>query len=272
MRFWQHRDIDRLDQRSPRYVEALAELVERVLIPYHRAELRGAERIPRGPALYVGNHNSFYYAPEMYLLGYAAYRAHGLDAVPYGLAHEWAIDLPVINQLAVPMGAVRAGHRHGEELLRRGNKVVVYPGGDIDAARPFRHRNRIVFGGRRGYIRLALRAGVPIVPVVAAGAHATVVVLDDLRWLARLLGADRRLRIGVWPLTLLAPWGLWLGLPPPFLPLPSRILLEVMAPIHFERTGPRAAEDEAWVTACAERVEGAMQSTLDRLAAERTRR
>jgi hypothetical protein len=57
--------------------------------------------------------------------------------------------------------------------------------------------------------------------------------------------------------------------PVPFLPWPSRILIEVLPPIRFPRSGPRAAADTAYVAECAAVVEGAMQEALTRLAAER---
>ena len=69
----------------------------------------------------------------------------------------------------------------------------------------------------------------------------------------------------VWPLVLSAPWGISVGLLP-YIPFPSRILIEVMAPITFERSGPEASEDDDYVRECAARVESAMQATLTRLA------
>ncbi|MEI8257254.1 MAG: 1-acyl-sn-glycerol-3-phosphate acyltransferase, partial [Deltaproteobacteria bacterium] len=229
----------------------------------------GLERIPQGPALYVGNHSGGLITPDTFLFGAAVYRAHGLDGLPYGLGHEFAISLPLVHQLVVPLGAVRAGHESARGVFSRGNKALVYPGGDYDAMRPFRHRNRVVFGGRRGYIRLALREGVPIVPVVTAGAHAGFVVIDDGRWLAKLIRADRFLRIKVWPITLCLPWGLVVGPGLFYVPWRTRILIETLDPIVFDRTGEDASRDEAYVRECADLVEGTMQVALDRLALER---
>lgn len=265
-------DLDCLDNRDEGEIARLVGIVETVLRPYFRAEVRGEERIPEGAALYVGNHNAGLLMPEGFLLGAAVYRAHGIDAVPYGLGHEIAIALPLVHQLLVPLGAVRASQDNALRLFARGAKVLVYPGGDYEAMRPYRDRDRIVFGGRQGYIRLALRAGVPVVPVVAAGAHATFRVLDDGRWLARLLGADRLLRIKVWPLTLCLPWGLVVGPGLFYFPWPTRILMEVLDPIRFDRAGEAAAADEDYVRACAERVEASMQHALTRLARERAER
>ena len=128
-----------------------------------------------------------------------------------------------------------------------------------------------MFGGRTGYVRLAIENGVPIVPVVAAGAHSTLMIVDDLRWFARLIRADRWLRSGAWPIALSIPWGLTFGPPPLFIPFPTRILIEMLEPIAFERSGRRAAADKGYVRTCADRVEGIMQRTLTRLASERGR-
>lgn len=265
-------DIDAIDNRDEAALRWMARLVERTLEPYHRAEVRGVERIPSGGALYVGNHNSFAYMPDTYVFVLAAYRRFGMDAVPYGLMHEVLLRFPIVNQIMSPLGAVRASHENGERLLRAGKKVLVYPGGDVDALRPFRDRDRIVFDGRDGFVRLALRTAVPIVPVVAAGAHSTFVIVDDMRWLADWIGARTKLRLKAWPLTLSIPWGVTLGPTFPFIPFPSKILIEVLDPIVFTRTGAAAAADDDYVSRCVHHVKTLMQGALTRLAAERRRR
>jgi 1-acyl-sn-glycerol-3-phosphate acyltransferase len=190
--------------------------------------------------------------------------------VPYALGHGVSWDLPVYNLVGGALGVVRASHENALRLFGRGSSVLVYPGGELEAMRPFSARDRIVFGGRTGYIRLALRARVPLVPVVAAGAHSTLVILSDGRRLASALGAPRRFRTRVWPIALTVPWGLTIGpSPPPYVPLPARIRIEVLEPLRFEPDGAAAAADKAYVRKCADVVETAMQETLSRLAAER---
>ncbi|MEI8258702.1 MAG: 1-acyl-sn-glycerol-3-phosphate acyltransferase [Deltaproteobacteria bacterium] len=257
------------DDRDEARIARIVEIVETVVQPYFRAQVRGAARPPDGPALYVGNHNAGLLAPEAFLFGAAMYRAHGLAGVPFFLAGDLVVDLPVLKQLAVPLGAVRARHGTAERLLAQGDRVFVYPGGDLESMRAFRDRDRIVFGGRRGYVRLAVRTGVPVVPVVTAGAHATCVVLDDGSRLVSLLRLDRLLRVKTWPITLCLPWGLLVGPALLHFPWPTRILQEILEPIRFGRSGDAAAADDAYVRACAGQVEATMQAALTRLAAER---
>jgi len=262
-------DIDSPDGRDPAWLGWLCQTFGGLVRAYFRAELRHTERIPDGPVLYVGNHNGGVTAPEAVLLYTQLYARFGVEQLPYGLGHELPLQVPGLRQLLAPLGVVRARQKTALRLLAAGHRVLVYPGGDVDAMRPFRHRRRIVFGGRRGYIRLALRAGVPVVPVVAAGAHSVLIIVDDLRWLAKATGLARWARIKAAPLTLSIPWGLTLGPPPVYVPYPSRILMEVLPPLFFDRSGDEAATDDAYVAECAERVEAAMQQTLKRLHDER---
>jgi 1-acyl-sn-glycerol-3-phosphate acyltransferase len=266
-----HFDIDSIDNRDPAAIDRIYRLLQWPLERYFRAKVRGLERIPTGPGLYVGNHSSGVLIWDSFLFAGAVYRELGLEQVPYGLGHEVAISLPLFHQIIVPLGAVRASHDNAHKLFRSGRKVIVYPGGDLDAMRPYARRNEVIFGGRRGYIRLALRAGVPIIPVVSAGSHETFMILDQMNWLRVIPGLDRLLRAKVWPTTLSMPWGITPGPPLVYLPFPARILIEVLDPIDFDQRGEAAAKDEGYVTACAARVERSMQRALERLAQERRR-
>jgi 1-acyl-sn-glycerol-3-phosphate acyltransferase len=141
--------------------------------------------------------------------------------------------------------------------------VLVLPGGDIEAARPFRHRNRIVFAGRTGYARLAMEAGVPIVPIVTAGTGESLLVLHDGQPLARWLRADRLLRTKALPISVSIPWGLNAGVVGlvPYLPLPTKLRTAVLASIrhHPDESADRYAR----------RIEAAMQRAMDDLTAGR---
>ncbi len=262
-------DYDSLHNRDPVAWDRIVRLLEPALWRWFRPVVRGLDRIPEGAALFVGNHNAATLSPDTFVFAIALYRERGLADIPYGLAHQLVVTLPGFRDLLIPLGAVRASHENAHRIFAHGGKVLVYPGGDLDAWRPYRHRNRIVFGDRRGYIRLALRAGVPIVPVVTAGAHETLIILDDCRWLARLLRADRLVRLKAWPLTLSIPWGITVGPPLPHFPIRSQFFQEVLDPIEFERSGEDAAGDDAYVEQCNAHVVDAMQDALARLAADR---
>ncbi len=269
--FWQRfagfHDVNSLDNRDPKVLERFADIAGPILWKWFRPRVRGLDRIPDGGALYVCNHNGGFMTPDTWILAVALTRARGTDDVPYALAHQVVMEAPLTNQLLPAMGAIAANPENAHRVFEAGRKVLVYPGGDLDAFRPSRDRGRVVFGPRRGYVRLALREGVPIIPVVSAGSHDVWWVVSDGRWLSRLLQTHRFLRTDVLPITVSVPWGLTVGAPP-FVPLPVPIFIEVLDPIHFERSGPEAASDAAYVEECHQRVLDAMQGTLDGLMEE----
>jgi 1-acyl-sn-glycerol-3-phosphate acyltransferase len=257
-------DIARDDELLARAVETIGPALDFWFQP----EVRGLERVPEGSALMVSNHSGGSMSPDSFVLGVALYRARGIAAVPYWLAHDMVVRLPLFRQV-VQFGVVRASSTMAHAVFEAGRKVLVYPGGEQDTLRPWSQRDRIHFAGRTGYIRLALRERVPIVPVVVAGAHEVFVVLRGGERLSRLIGTDKLFRVKTWPITLSFPWGVTPGPPPVYLPFPVRMLIELLEPIRFERDGPEAAEDDAWVRECDRRVRADMQRALVRLASER---
>jgi 1-acyl-sn-glycerol-3-phosphate acyltransferase len=262
-------DFDSIDQRDREKIELAVSILEPLLETLFHPVVRGLDRIPEGPGLYVANHNGGVLFPDTYLLGATLYRHCGMEDLPYALAHDMAVRPPIANQMMVPLGGVRASPENAQKLFAASRKVLVYPGGDVEALRPFKDRNKIVFGERRGYVRLAIEHGVPIIPVVSAGAHSSMMVLDDGGRIARFLGIDRAFRVKVCPIVISIPWGLTIGFPPPYVPLPSRIYMEILDPIRFDRAGREAAADRGYVEECHQRVVDAMQTALTRLASER---
>jgi 1-acyl-sn-glycerol-3-phosphate acyltransferase len=263
-------DVDSLDNRDREAIDRLVSAIEPWLERFFHPVVRGLDRIPPGPGLYVANHNGGVLFPDAYVLGSAIHRARSLADLPYVLAHDLAIRPLISNRFFAPLGAVRASRTNAHRLFAAGRKVLVFPGGDREALRPFRDRHRIVFGDHRGYVRLAIEEGVPILPVVSAGAHSMLVVLDDGVRLSRLFGIDRLLRVKVFPIVLSVPWGLTIGFPPPYVPLPTRIFMELLAPIRFERRGLEAANDDAYVERCHVQVVSTMQAAMTRLVSERS--
>jgi len=206
--------------------------------------------------------------PDTFVVIHDIYQERGMSYVPYFLAHDFVMDGP-FNKMAQRLGIVRANPENTRELFAKGRKVFVYPGGDVDALRPFRMRNKICFDGRQGYIRMALEHNVPIVPIVAAGAHGAVIVIDDLPKVVKAFKLKQRMRMNVLPLVFSLPFGLTLGMPlvTP-LPFPVKIRVKILRPIYFDRHGLEAAADKQYVDQCAEQVESAMQLALDQMTAK----
>ena len=229
-------------------------------------EVRGLGNLPTtGPVLVVGNHSCLYYMPDAWVVGLAMLQRRGLEQPTYALGYDLLFSLPVVGPYLRRIGVIPAGGREADLALEQDAAVLVYPGGDREACRPWTRRNRVELGGHKGFVRLALRAGVPVVPVVTHGSHDAVVVLSRGEPLARALGL-KRLRINVFPV-LAGPFGLTSILAPP-LPMPAAITVKFLPALDWTAQGPEAAQDESVVTTCYDEITQVMQSTLDQLHAE----
>lgn len=260
-------DLDPGARRDPAFIRAHLDKLGFFFEHYHRASVDGLEHVPEGGALVVGNHNGGMMCPDTFALLIAYWRHFGVDAPAFGLAHDMPLRLPFVGELMSKAGAVNASPANAMELLRRGAKVLVYPGGDVDVYRPWSRRNDIEFGDRVGFIKTALRTRAPIVPVVSAGAHDALRVLTDGRALVRRLGLKRLTRIEVFPISLCLPWGIAFG-PGLYLPIPVRIRIRVLPKVAWPELGPDDADDPAVVRRCRDEVRERMQLALDALVRE----
>lgn len=250
---------DRLDARAPEVIAASMPLARALCTRYFRLRVDGLEHVPAGPALLVGNHNNGLAGPDILCTLSALWDARGPDAPLYALAHDFAMrHVAALGAVIARFGALPATRDNGRRALAAGAQVLVYPGGDLEAYRHFRRRNEVILGPRTGFVTLAQEAGVPIVPVVAQGAHRSAVVLHEGEGFARRIGLKRWARLERFPLALALPWGLAAGPWLPWMPLPFPIRLRFLPP---RRVAPD--DDPAAVR---ESVRGAMQSALDDLA------
>lgn len=231
------------------------------------AEVRGLEHVPEnGPVLLVGNHSGGVITPDTASFIAAWYRTRGFDRPLAALAFDAAFGVPWFKDLMRRIGEMPANRENARRALAAGLPVLVYPGGEHECFRPWTDRNRIDFGGRRGFIELALRHRVPVVPVVSHGGHHSIWILTRGEWLGRILGTER-IRTPTFPLAWQFPWGLS-PVAIPGVPLPAKIVTQVGTPMPWGGYGSEAADDPAVVQRCYHEITGCMQAILDRLAAE----
>ena len=256
----------RLEDRDPDYLREALPLLWLLSTFYFRAEVRDLGNIPPDkPVLLVGNHSGGNIIVDTFVFSLAFSTYFGVERPFHQLAHNLAIAWPVAGGMLRKSGTVSASHEHAEQALEAGAPVLVYPGGDWETHRPSWKSGEIDFAGRKGFIQLALDAGVPIVPVVSIGGQETALFLSQGGGLARALRLDRLFRLKVLPISIALPWGLNVGDFAGHIPLPSKITIEVLPPIDLEREfGPDPDPDEVY-----EHVTSQMQEALDGLAAER---
>ncbi len=254
-------------QRDPEFIRRILPMIARYT-SYFSPEVRGLERLPAtGPVLVVGNHSCLFYMPEAWVAGQAIMERRGMEQ-PWGLlAHDFLFGVPAVAPFMRRIGALPAHGDAARSALEHGGVVLVYPGGDMEACRPWTERDRIDFAGRKGFVRLALRCGVPVVPVVAHGGHHAVIVLTRGERIARAIGLSA-IRIKVFPVLAGPPFGVMpVVFPPP--PMPAQITVEFLPALDWTAYGTDAADDDGVVGACYDEITQLMQSALDRLRAER---
>lgn len=241
---------------------------------YFRVDVRGWENVPRAPAMVVSNHSGGTLIPDVWGLCYAWYTHFGTERPIHPAAHEMVLGNRFTGAFFARRGVIRADRKIARRVLTNWRQdLLVMPGGDLDTWRPFTRRYEVQFAGRVGYARLALTAGVPIVPVANVGAHHTLIVLTDGRKLAEKLRLPELARSYIWPVHLSMPWGLALG-PWPHLPPPVRLRYRFAPPISPKDVGVGPGEEptDDQVTELDRRVRQGMQAQLDRLREERRTR
>ena len=256
---------DNLDDWDPEYIARTLPLLRATWGNYFRGEVQGLENIPAdGPCLLVGNHSGGLMIADTFVLTHEFYDHFGPERRFHQLAHDMAARNPLLGVLR-RYGTVAASHENARRVFNAGAPLLVYPGGDYETFRPSWHSDRIEFGGRQGFIRLALEHDVPIVPVVSIGGQETALFLTRGESVARAVGLDRVARIKVLPVSLGPPFGITLLDLPGRIPLPAKIKVQVLEPIDLrERYGARPDPERVY-----EGVTGMMQDELAQLADDR---
>ena len=239
---------------------------------YFRLETSGWERLPEEPSLLIGNHSGGSLTMDAWTFVYAWWRRFGTERVLHATAHDVLMAAPGLGDYFRAVGVIPASRQGVSAVLGAGCDVIIWPGGDVDAMRSWRRRDEAVLGGRKGFVRTAIRLGVPIVPVATVGGHDTVFVLSEGQWIAngldRVSGLKKKLRGSQLPIVLGIPFGLTIETIPTHLPLPAKIRTELLDPVHVDHD-PERVNDRQYVNSIYLEVESAIQNAMNRLAKQR---
>lgn len=265
---------------DPDFAEKIFPFLEGLYKHYFRVEIDGWENMPAEPgkpALFVGNHNGLL-TFEVLMLFHGWWKRFGDTRRALGLAHSVAINHPLFRWLLCRLGAIPADPEIAAEAMARGYSLLVYPGGEKESFRPYKERKRVDFYGRKGFIRLALRAKVPVVPIVSIGAHETYVILDRGEEIAERLGLKRKYRLHGLPITYRSLFFMWcvatgvftffpLLLAPAafasiFVPLPAKMNFKILPPIDVCAMVDDSLSEEKNLEVIYDYVLSVMQSVL----------
>src|SRR5436305_7987502 len=171
--------------------EHIRQMAHRLYDPLYRqlfrAEWEGLEKIPTdGGALLVSNHAAAIPSDAPVIM-------HGIETElhrpVYGLAEYIFRELPVVGTMWSRVGGVTAQPDNAYRLLREQNQLVlVFPEGTKGTSKNYNERYRLRRFGRGGFVEIAMRAGVPIVPIAVLGAGESMPIMFKLPGLARTSG------------------------------------------------------------------------------------
>ncbi len=234
---------------------------------WFRMQVEGWERIPEAPALLIGIHSGGPMVWDAWTVGLQWWRHFGRQRPLHGTAHDLLMGLPALGTYFRKMGVLPARAESITAALEEGHDVALWPGGERDSMRPWTKRDEAVLAGRKGFVRLAIKAGVPIVPIATVGGPDAMPVLATGRRVAKALRLDKVARLKMFPVAVQIPWGISPAVLPE-IPLPTKIRTAFQEPIELDHD-PDRAEDEEYVGRVYDDVCATIQSGMDALARRR---
>ncbi len=239
---------------------------------YFRLEVEGWERVPDENCLVIGVHSGGALTMDAWTLVSAWHEHFQGKRHLHGTAHDVLMASPGLGDYFRAVGVIAANRKSVGAALETGKDVAIWPGGEVDAMRSWFKRDVATLGGRTGFVKQAIRSGVPILPVATVGGHDTVFVLNEGKWLAnaldKVLGLKKTLRGSNLPIIAGFPFPLAVEILPAHVPLPAKIRTEMLEPIEVD-TDPDRAEDKVYVQKIYDEVHASIQAGMYRLAAKR---
>jgi 1-acyl-sn-glycerol-3-phosphate acyltransferase len=243
--------------RSQRVFDLIEPLLDFYYRYWFRVEVEGIENVPtEGGALIVSNHSGAL-PPDAPMIMQAIRHEHARPRPVYMLGEHWFKGYPGVSMLTSKIGLVAAHPANAQRLLRDEQRLVlVFPEGQKGSRKLFWQRYRLRRFGRGGFVRTAMRAGVPIVPVALIGAEEAMPIFGHVPLLGRLTG------LLYFPVNHAFPH---FGLAAAVMYLPAKFKIRFMEPVNLSGYGPDDADDVALVQRLTERIRRHIQEELEDL-------
>jgi 1-acyl-sn-glycerol-3-phosphate acyltransferase len=244
---------------DPEILEAVKPFFQFLYQRYWRVEVSGIENIPaEGRAMLVSNHSG--QLPfDGSMVGLAVLNEHPQARLVRTLYASWFPTLPLISSLFTKAGQAMANEENALRLLEEEQLVAVYPEGIKGVGKLYKERYRLARFGRGGFVRTALKAGAPIIPVAVVGAEETYISLAKSELIARLIGFP------FFPITITWPWLGLLG----FIPLPTKWTIRFGEPVETTNYAPSSAENSMLVSQLTDQIRNLIQEMIYQRLAER---
>ena len=238
--------------RSERTRAVARTIYEPIYSRWFRTEWEGLEKIPEeGGALLVANHAGAIPSDAPVIM-------HGIEKELgrpiYGLADYFFRTVPVVGTLWARSGGVSARPANAYRLLREQQQLaLVFPEGTKGPSKSFTDRYQLRRFGRGGFVEIAMRAGVPVIPIAVVGSEEAMPVMLRLPTLARALG------VPYVPITAnlltMGPLGV-------VMPFPAKFKLQVLDPVHFDVPADQDRYSKSRIMEESERIRSQIQEVV----------
>jgi 1-acyl-sn-glycerol-3-phosphate acyltransferase len=238
--------------RSERMRTLARAMYEPIYSKWFRVEWEGLEKIPaEGGALLVANHAGAIPSDAPVIM-------HGIEKelgrAVYGLADYFFRTVPVVGTLWARTGGVSARPANAYRLLKeQGQLALVFPEGTKGTSKSFTDRYQLRRFGRGGFVEIAMRAGVPVIPIAVVGAEEAMPVILRLPSVARALG------LPYFPVTAnvlaLGPLGV-------ITPFPAKFKLRVLPPVSFDVPADQERYSKSRIMEESERIRTLLQESV----------
>jgi 1-acyl-sn-glycerol-3-phosphate acyltransferase len=247
--------------RSERVYRLMEPLLNFYYRYWFRCDVEGIEHIPAtGGALLASNHSGAL-PPDAPMIMQAIRNEHPKPRPLYMLGENWFKGYPGVGMLANKIGLVSAHPANAHRLLHdEGKLALVFPEGQKGSRKLYWQRYKLRRFGRGGFVKTAIRAGVPIVPIAVVGAEEAMPIFAHVRALQQLTG------LIYFPINHAFPhFGVFAGL----MYMPAKFRIRFLEPLTFDGHGPDAADDVAFVQQTADAIRARIQTSLNEMLRER---
>lgn len=252
-------DIDAFGM-STATVELMMPIFQFLYHHYFRVDVEGAKHITtNGPALVIANHSGAL-PYDGALTNLAVFNNHPKHRYARYLVDDFVYYVPFLGTFIQRTGGVRACQENAMRLLDHGHMVMVFPEGLKGVSKPFEERYQLQRFGRGGYVKLAMRTGVSVIPTAIIGAEE----IHPLLWTSKVLG--KTMGMPYFPFTVTFPWLGPLGL----IPLPTKWKIVFGKPISFKKYTARDANNERKVKQISREIQSKIQGMIDKELEKRT--
>ncbi|MCG3140506.1 MAG: hypothetical protein HDKAJFGB_01573 [Anaerolineae bacterium] len=238
------------------FIDAVRPLFDFMYNRYWRVSMAGLENVPDdGRALLVSNHSG-QLPLDGAMIGIGILQHHPASRMMRALYANWFPTLPFVSDILTKAGQVMANDENAERLLTQDHLVAVFPEGYKGVGKLYKDRYHLARFGRGGFVRVALKAKAPMIPVAVVGAEETYISLHKSQTLAKLIG---------FPYFPISPTFPWLG-PLGLIPLPTKWYIDIGEPIPTDQYPDGSENNLMLISQLTDQVRDTVQNMLnDRL-------